>query len=179
MAELRLQGLLGSGSNPPSAAQPADPPSTPADSTSNSKNRKDPMKTTCYHPPFSAATASWFSARPAGGSSSSVSSRATSQSSGSTPGGQDPVVDLTEGRYPADWSKAKRRKQRKKDVAAKVTGTSRPGKQRGSAKSRKKGPDRFLGDPGNDPKVLKRKLHQCQSKLAKQRQRKRKRSPGR
>ena len=52
MAELRLQGLLGSGSNPPSAAQPADPPSTPTDSTSNSKNRKDPMKTTCYHPPL-------------------------------------------------------------------------------------------------------------------------------
>ena len=78
-----------------------------------------------------------------------------------------------------DWSKAKRRKQRKKDVAAKVTDTSRPGKQRGSAKSRKKGPDRFFGDPGNDPKVLKRKLHQCQSQLAKQRQRKRKKSPGR
>lgn len=179
MAELRLQGLLGSGSNPPSAAQPADPPSTPADSTSNPKNRKDPMKTTCYHRPFSAATTSWFVKRPAGGSSSSVSSRAASQSSGSAPGGHDPVVDLTEGRYPADWSKAKRRQQRKKDAANKGKGTPRPGKQRGSAKSRKKGPDRFLGDPGNDPKVLKRKLHQCQAKLAKQRQRKRKKMPGR
>ena len=145
----------------------------PADSTSNSKNRKDPMKTTAN---------SWFVSRPDGVLVYPPCRLELHRSPLGAPLGW-PGSNSGDGpnggyRYPADWSKAKRRQQRKKDMAAKLAPASCPGKQRGSAKSRKKGPNRFLGDPSNDPKVKKRKLHQCQSKLAEQWQWKRKKIHG-
>ena len=54
---------------------------------STSFAQRDPMMSTCYHTPFGKATNYWFVRTPSGGGSS----RASSQSSGNTPDGQDPV----------------------------------------------------------------------------------------
>ena len=148
----------------------AAPPGAPT--TGVSFTRQDPFKTTRYHPPFTHTTTSWHVKVPLapdahGGSSASSSDAAPSSAAAKSRQDQDP--SSSSSRYGEGCSKAKKRKLRKKDVQARLTSASQPGKTRGSAKSAKRAKKIHRKDPDRAGK-LKNQLKQCRDKLAKRRQ---------